>query len=161
MSLQMLREHMTLEGLGRLYCRGMVTSGRKEAIRTTAKLPCPGFDMSLVRTPSARTEEPRKQHAYLSVSSQKRSQPLPKPSGTSLRQMPATSIFATVIQRPHSDCDDPALDTSAHTTSALGRTCSSPSRACSSPVTGLPAGAQMHGTTSQKIQRQLPYICIA
>ncbi|EEV6521765.1 conjugal transfer protein TrbC, partial [Escherichia coli] len=68
MSLQMLREHMTLEGMAKLYCRGLDDQWPEEAIAPLRNYlqDVPGFDMSLVRTPSAWTEEPRKQHAYLS-----------------------------------------------------------------------------------------------
>nr|QGT51740.1 TrbC [Escherichia coli] len=68
MSLQMLREHMTLEGMAKLYCRGLDDQWPEEAIAPLRNYlqDVPGFDLSLVRTPSAWTEEPRKQHAYLS-----------------------------------------------------------------------------------------------
>ncbi len=55
MSLQMLREHMTLEGMAKLYCRGLDDQWPEEAIAPLRNYlqDVPGFDLSLVRTPSA------------------------------------------------------------------------------------------------------------
>ncbi|HFU2212614.1 TPA: conjugal transfer protein TrbC, partial [Escherichia coli] len=82
----------------------------------------PGFDMSLVRTPSAWTEEPRKQHAYLSGQFSETFTTFAETFG---------DVFAAdagdidIRDSIHSDriliVMIPALDTSAHTTSALGR----------------------------------------
>ena len=78
--------------------------------------------MSLVRTPSAWTEEPRKQHAYLSGQFSETFTTFAETFG---------DVFAAdagdidIRDSIHSDriliVMIPALDTSAHTTSALGR----------------------------------------
>ncbi|HFK3811741.1 TPA: conjugal transfer protein TrbC, partial [Escherichia coli] len=77
----------------------------------------PGFDMSLVRTPSAWTEEPRKQHAYLSGQFSETFTTFAETFG---------DVFAAdagdidIRDSIHSDriliVMIPALDTSAHTT---------------------------------------------
>lgn len=124
MSLQMLREHMTLEGMAKLYCRGLDDQWPEEAIAPLRNYlqDVPGFDLSLVRTPSAWTEEPRKQHAYLS-------------GQFSETFSTFTEAFGDIFAEDSGDIDIrdsihsdrilmvmiPALDTSAHTTSALGR----------------------------------------
>ncbi|EQA1246740.1 conjugal transfer protein TrbC, partial [Escherichia coli] len=124
MSLQMLREHMTLEGMAKLYCRGLDDQWPEEAIAPLRNYlqDVPGFDMSLVRTPSAWTEEPRKQHAYLSGQFSETFTTFAETFG---------DVFAAdagdidIRDSIHSDriliVMIPALDTSAHTTSALGR----------------------------------------
>lgn len=124
MSLQMLREHMTLEGMAKLYCRGLDDQWPEEAITPLRNYlqDVPGFDMSLVRTPSAWTEEPRKQHAYLSGQFSETFTTFAETFG---------DVFAAdagdidIRDSIHSDriliVMIPALDTSAHTTSALGR----------------------------------------
>ena len=124
MSLQMLREHMTLEGMAKLYCRGLDDQWPEEAIAPLRNYlqDVPGFDLSLGRTPSAWTEEPRKQHAYLS-------------GQFSETFSTFTEAFGDIFAEDSGDIDIrdsihsdrilmvmiPALDTSAHTTSALGR----------------------------------------
>lgn len=99
MSLQMLREHMTLEGMAKLYCRGLDDQWPEEAIAPLRNYlqDVPGFDLSLVRTPSAWTEEPRKQHAYLSGSFLKLSAHSRKHSGIFLLKIPVISISVTAF----------------------------------------------------------------
>lgn len=110
MSLQMLREHMTLEGMAKLYCRGLDDQWPEEAIAPLRNYlqDVPGFDMSLVRTPSAWTEEPRKQHAYLSGQFSETFTTFAETFGdvfaADLRRHRYSRQYS---QRPHSDCDDP------------------------------------------------------
>jgi intracellular multiplication protein IcmO len=67
MSLQLLREFMPLEKLAGLYCRAVDDQWPEEAVSPLYNylVDVPGFDMATVRQPSAWTEEPRKQHSYL------------------------------------------------------------------------------------------------
>lgn len=124
MSLQMLREHMSLDKMAELYCRAVDDQWPEEAVAPLRNYlkDVPGFDMAQVRTPSAWTEEPRKQHAYLS-------------GQFSETFSTFTEVFGDVFAEDAGDIDlrdsihsdrilmvlIPAMDTSAHTTSALGR----------------------------------------
>lgn len=124
MSLQMLREHMSLDKMAELYCRAIDDQWPEEAVAPLRNYlkDVPGFDMAQVRTPSAWTEEPRKQHAYLS-------------GQFSETFSTFTEVFGDVFAEDAGDIDlrdsihsdrilmvlIPAMDTSAHTTSALGR----------------------------------------
>ncbi len=160
MSLQMLREHMTLEGMAKLIAVALMTSGRKKLshhCETTCRM-SRVFDMSLVRTPSAWTEKPRKQHAYLSGQFSETFTTFAETFG---------DVFAAdagdidIRDSIHSDriliVMIPALDTSAHTTSALGRMFVTQQSMLLARDLALPAGR--HRCTdpgSQKIQRQLP-----
>ncbi|ENQ3933536.1 conjugal transfer protein TrbC, partial [Salmonella enterica subsp. enterica serovar Newport] len=124
MSLQMLREHMSLDKMAELYCRAIDDQWPEEAVAPLRNYlqDVPGFDMAQVRTPSAWTEEPRKQHSYLS-------------GQFSETFSTFTEVFGDVFAEDAGDIDlrdsihsdrilmvlIPAMDTSAHTTSALGR----------------------------------------
>lgn len=124
MSLQLLREFMPLEKLAELYCRAVDDQWPEEAVSPLYNylVDVPGFDMALVRVPSAWTEEPRKQHSYL--------------TGQFLETFSTfTETFGDVFAEDAGDIDIrdsihsdrillvliPALNTSEHTTSALGR----------------------------------------
>ncbi len=164
MSLQMLREHMTLEGMAKLYCRGLDDQWPEEAIAPLRNYlqDVPGFDMSLVRTPSAWTEEPRKQHAYLSGQFSETFTTFAETFG---------DVFAAdagdidIRDSIHSDriliVMIPALDTSAHTTSALGRMFITQQ----SMILARDLGYRLEGTDAQtlevkKYKGRFPYICI-
>lgn len=164
MSLQMLREHMTLEGMAKLYCRGLDDQWPEEAIAPLRNYlqDVPGFDMSLVRTPSAWTEEPRKQHAYLSGQFSETFTTFAETFG---------DVFAAdagdidIRDSIHSDriliVMIPALDTSAHTTSALGRMFVTQQ----SMLLARDLGYRLEGTDAQtlevkKYKGSFPYICI-
>lgn len=99
MSLQMLREHMTLEGMAKLYCRGLDDQWPEEAIAPLRNYlqDVPGFDLSLVRTPSAWTEEPRKQHAYLSGQFSETFSTFTEAFGDILLKIPVISISVTAF----------------------------------------------------------------
>lgn len=124
MSLQLLREFMPLEKLAELYCRAVDDQWPEEAVSPLHNylVDVPGFDMALVRTPSAWTEEPRKQHSYL--------------TGQFLETFSTfTETFGDIFAEDAGDIDIrdsihsdrilltliPAMNTSQHTTSALGR----------------------------------------
>lgn len=124
MSLQLLREFMPLEKLAGLYCKGLDDQWPEEAIAPLRNylVDVPGFDMSQIRTPSAWTEEPRKQHSYL--------------TGQFLETFNTfTETFGAIFAEDAGDIDIrdsihsdrilvvliPAMSTSEHTTSALGR----------------------------------------
>lgn len=124
MSLQLLREFMPLEKLAELYCRAVDDQWPDEAAAPLYNylVDVPGFDMSLVRLPSAWTEEPRKQHSYL--------------TGQFLETFSTfTETFGNIFAEDAGDIDIrdsihsdrilltliPAMNTSQHTTSALGR----------------------------------------
>ncbi len=125
MSLQMLREHMTLEGMAKLYCRGLDDQWPEEAIAPLRNYlqDVPGFDLSLVRTPSALDGRTQKttclslRAVFLKLSAHSR-----KHSGIFFAE---DSGDIDIRDSIHSDrilmVMIPALDTSAHTTSALGR----------------------------------------
>lgn len=163
MSLQMLREHMTLEGMAKLYCRGLDDQWPEEAIAPLRNYlqDVPGFDLSLVRTPSAWTEEPRKQHAYLS-------------GQFSETFSTFTEAFGDIFAEDSGDIDIrdsihsdrilmvmiPALDTSAHTTSALGRMFITQK----SMILARDLGYRLEGTDSdalevKKYKGRFPYLC--
>lgn len=163
MSLQMLREHMSLEGMAKLYCRGIDDQWPEEAIAPLRNYlqNVPGFDMSLVRTPSAWTEEPRKQHAYLS-------------GQFSETFSTFTEAFGDIFAEDSGDIDIrdsihsdrilmvmiPALDTSAHTTSALGRMFVTQQ----SMILARDLGYRLEGSDSQalevkKYKGRFPYLC--
>lgn len=163
MSLQMLREHMSLEGMAKLYCRGIDDQWPEEAIAPLRNYlqDVPGFDMSLVRTPSAWTEEPRKQHAYLS-------------GQFSETFSTFTEAFGDIFAEDSGDIDIrdsihsdrilmvmiPALDTSAHTTSALGRMFVTQQ----SMILARDLGYRLEGSDSQalevkKYKGRFPYLC--
>ncbi|MBP2199234.1 F-type conjugative transfer protein TrbC [Pantoea cypripedii] len=124
MSLQLLREFMPLEKLAELYCRAVDDQWPEEAVSPLYNylVDVPGFDMALVRTPSVWTEEPRKQHSYL--------------TGQFLETFSTfTETFGDIFAEDAGDIDIrdsihsdrilltliPAMNTSQHTTSALGR----------------------------------------
>lgn len=165
MSLQMLREHMSLEGMAKLYCRGIDDQWPEEAIAPLRNYlqDVPGFDMSLVRTPSAWTEEPRKQHAYLS-------------GQFSETFSTFTEAFGDIFAEDSGDIDIrdsihsdrilmvmlPALDTSAHTTSALGRMFVTQQ----SMILARDLGYRLEGSDSQalevkKYKGRFPYIPVS
>jgi len=124
MSLQLLREFMPLEKLAGLYCRAVDDQWPEEAVAPLYNylVDVPGFDMAMVRQPSAWTEEPRKQHSYL--------------TGQFLETFSTfTETFGNIFAEDAGDIDIrdsihsdrilltliPAMNTSEHTTSALGR----------------------------------------
>ncbi|CAM4371537.1 F-type conjugative transfer protein TrbC [Citrobacter freundii complex sp. 2024EL-00228] len=124
MSLQLLREFMPLEKLAGLYCRAVDDQWPEEAVSPLYNylVDVPGFDMATVRQPSAWTEEPRKQHSYL--------------TGQFLETFNTfTETFGNIFAEDAGDIDIrdsihsdrillvliPAMNTSQHTTSALGR----------------------------------------
>lgn len=124
MSLQLLREFMPLEKLAELYCRAVDDGWPEEAVAPLYNylVDVPGFDMAMVRQPSAWTEEPRKQHSYL--------------TGQFLETFSTfTETFGNIFAEDAGDIDIrdsihsdrilltliPAMNTSEHTTSALGR----------------------------------------
>lgn len=124
MSLQLLREFMPLEKLAGLYCKALDDQWPEEAIAPLRNylVDVPGFDMSQIRTPSAWTEEPRKQHSYL--------------TGQFLETFNTfTETFGAIFAQDAGDIDIrdsihsdrilivliPAMSTSEHTTAALGR----------------------------------------
>lgn len=124
MSLQMLREFMPLDKLAELYCIAVDDQWPQEAVSPLYNylVDVPGFDMALVRTPSAWTEEPRKQHSYL--------------TGQFLETFSTfTETFGEIFAQDAGDIDIrdsihsdrilltliPAMNSSEHTTSALGR----------------------------------------
>lgn len=164
MSLQMLREHMTLEGMAKLYCRGLDDQWPEEAIAPLRNYlqDVPGFDLSLVRTPSASTEEPRKQHAYLS-------------GQFSETFSTFTEAFGDIFAEDSGDIDIrdsihsdrilmvmiPALDTSAHTTSALGRMFITQK----SMILARDLGYRLEGTDSDALEvkniRGVSLICVS
>lgn len=131
--------------------------------RTTAKLPagCPGIRYVTGENAVSPTEEPRKQHAYLSGQFSETFTTFAETFG---------DVFAAdagdidIRDSIHSDriliVMIPALDTSAHTTSALGRMFVTQQ----SMLLARDTGYRLEGTDAQtpksKIQRQLPYICI-
>lgn len=124
MSLQLLREFMPLEKLAELYCRAVDDQWPAEAVAPLYNylVDVPGFDMATVRQPSSWTEEPRKQHSYL--------------TGQFLETFSTfTETFGNIFAEDAGDIDIrdsihsdrilltliPAMNTSQHTTSALGR----------------------------------------
>ncbi|EDT2962889.1 conjugal transfer protein TrbC [Salmonella enterica subsp. enterica] len=124
MSLQMLREHMTLEKLAGLYCRAVDEQWPEDAVTPLRNYlqDVPGFDMAQARTPGAWTEEPRKQHAYLSGQFSETLSTFTETFGSIFAQDAGDIDLRDSI---HSDrilvVMIPAMDTSSHTTSALGR----------------------------------------
>ncbi|EEY1765599.1 TPA: TraM recognition domain-containing protein, partial [Escherichia coli] len=150
--------------MAKLYCRGLDDQWPEEAIAPLRNYlqDVPGFDMSLVRTPSAWTEEPRKQHAYLSGQFSETFTTFAETFG---------DVFAAdagdidIRDSIHSDriliVMIPALDTSAHTTSALGRMFITQQ----SMILARDLGYRLEGTDAQtlevkKYKGSFPYICI-
>ncbi|EEJ4252300.1 conjugal transfer protein TrbC [Salmonella enterica subsp. enterica serovar 4,[5],12:b:-] len=163
MSLQMLREHMTLEGMARLYCRALDDQWPEEAIAPLRNYlqDVPGFDLSLVRTPSAWTEEPRKQHAYLSGQFSETFSTFTESFGNIFAE---DSGDIDICDSIHSDrilmVMIPALDTSAHTTSALGRMFVN----LQSMILGRDLGYLYEGTDANALKTKIhkyrfPYLC--
>lgn len=99
MSLQMLREHMTLEGMARLYCRGLDDQWPEEAIAPLRNYlqDVPGFDLSLVRTPSAGRKNPENNMLISPGSFLKLSAHSRKHSGIFLLKIPVISISVTAF----------------------------------------------------------------
>lgn len=99
MSLQMLREHMTLEGMAKLYCRGLDDQWPEEAIAPLRNYlqDVPGFDLSLVRTPSARRKNPENNMLISPGSFLKLSAHSRKHSGIFLLKIPVISISVTAF----------------------------------------------------------------
>lgn len=67
MSMHLLRHNMSLENMAELYAKGIDDCWPDEAVAPLKNYltELPGFDLGQVRNPSAWTEEPRKQHNYL------------------------------------------------------------------------------------------------
>lgn len=163
MSLQQLRDHMPLEKLAGLYCTALDEQWPEEAITPLRNYlqDVPGFDMALVRTPSEWTEEPRKQHAYLS-------------GQFSETLSTFTETFGDIFAADAGDIDlrdsihsdrillvmIPAMDTSSHTTSALGRMFVTQQ----SMILARDLGYRLEGTDSEtlevrKYKGRFPYLC--
>lgn len=164
MSLQMLREHMSLDKMAELYCRAIDDQWPEEAVAPLRNYlqDVPGFDMAQVRTPSAWTEEPRKQHSYLS-------------GQFSETFSTFTEVFGDVFAEDAGDIDlrdsihsdrilmvlIPAMDTSAHTTSALGRMFVTQQ----SMILARDLGYRLEGTDSEtlevkKYKGRFPYLSL-
>lgn len=164
MSLQMLREHMSLDKMAELYCRAIDDQWPEEAVAPLRNYlqDVPGFDMAQVRTPSAWTEEPRKQHSYLS-------------GQFSEIFSTFTEVFGDVFAEDAGDIDlrdsihsdrilmvlIPAMDTSAHTTSALGRMFVTQQ----SMILARDLGYRLEGTDSEtlevkKYKGRFPYLSL-
>ena len=124
MSMQLLREYMPLEKMAALYVTGVDTRWPEEALSPLKNYlqELPGFDMAHVRTPAMWTEEPRKQHGYLT-------------GQFSETYSTFTETYGHIFAQDAGDIDQrdsihsdrilitmiPALELSSYTASALGK----------------------------------------
>lgn len=122
--MQLLREYMPLEKMAALYVTGVDARWPEEALSPLKNYlqELPGFDMAHVRRPAMWTEEPRKQHGYL--------------TGQFSETYPTfTETYGHIFAQDAGDIDlrdsihsdrilitmIPALELSSHTASALGK----------------------------------------